>query len=210
MEGEMIDLQELQDIEARPSPGQNIVYHSTKEEVDHHNNGHFPFRNCCPFRVQGKCGTGAHMRRPKTEEEPEKETLVIPIDYAGQKSNFLARLKDAEEERITSLPILTGIDRRTKRVFAHMVPKEGRDAQAIKIQHERSNSVGTTDQEASIKAFIDAVKTERAEQFEKMMQEETPVGEHQCNGEVESAIRSILFQSMGARSGQTIQSRHGW
>ena len=46
-----------------------------------------------------------------------------------------------------------------------------------------------SDQEASIKAFIDAVKRERAEQIETMMQEESPVGAHQRSGEVEDASR---------------------
>ena len=54
--------------------------------------------------------------------------------------------------------------------------------------------VTKSDQEPAIKAFIDAANNERAEEIETMMSEESPVGEHRSNGEVENAIRSVQVQ----------------
>ena len=57
----------------------------------------------------------------------EKEVPVISFDHMGPKS------KDHKSEKNDSLPILVGVDRKSKWVFAHMVPKKGHDAHAIKI-----------------------------------------------------------------------------
>jgi len=120
---------------------------------------------------------------------------------------------DSDDQAIASLPILTGIDRRTKLVFAHMVPKKGHDAQAIKQLAREiklsgySRLVLKSDQEPSIKALIEAVKNERAEDIETLMQEESPVGEHQSNGEVENAIKSVQAQMRTMRL--ALQSRYG-
>ena len=114
MESEVIDPEELEGEEARAIPGQKIVYQAPKQEVDDHNRTRFPFRKRCPHRVRGKCRTGAHSKRHKTEEELERETPVISIDYMGPESKFMARLTDSDEQPIASLPILVGIDRRTK------------------------------------------------------------------------------------------------
>ena len=121
----MISPEELQDTEAREIPGQKIVYQPTRQEVDHHNRTDFPFRKWCPFCVSGKCRSGAHQRKSKSEEELERETPIISTDYMGPNSRFLAKLVGPEEERITSLPILTGISRRTKWCLCTWSP--GRD-----------------------------------------------------------------------------------
>ena len=159
MNEESVDPEELQGNEAREIPGQKIVYQPTKQEWDDHMRTHFPFRKWCPFCVKGKCRSGAHSRRAKSDEELERENPVISIDYMGPKSKFFATLSDDNE--FDSLPILAGIDRRTKWTFAHMVPKKGYDAQAIKMLAREIKLSGYTrltiksDQEPSIKALID-------------------------------------------------------
>ena len=47
-----------------------------------------------------------------------------------------------------------------------------------------------SDQEPSIKELLRAVKRERAEDIEVLM-EESPVGEHALNGAVEKAIQDV-------------------
>ena len=51
-----------------------------------------------------------------------------------------------------------------------------------------------SDQEPSILELIQAVKRERSEDIEEMATEQSPVGEHQSNGQVERAIQSIQGQ----------------
>ena len=96
---------------------------------------------------------------------------------------------------------MTGVDRPRKRVFAHMVPKKGHDPHAIKMLGREiglsgySRMILKSDQEPSIKELADAVKRarERSEKVE-IMPEESPVGEHKNNGEVERAIQTIQGQ----------------
>ena len=84
MKEELVDPDELQGNEARESPGQKIVYQPTKQEWDDHMRTHFPFRKWCPFCVKGKCRSGAHSRRAKSDEELERENPVISTDYMGR------------------------------------------------------------------------------------------------------------------------------
>ena len=88
-------------------------------------------RKWCPFCIQGKCKSGAHVRTDKSEEEKEQEVPVISLDYMGPKSKEKDKSKEANSGG--SLPILGGTDRKSKMCFAHMVPKKGHDAHAIKI-----------------------------------------------------------------------------
>ena len=119
--------------EGRVITGQKAIYQPTKEEWDNHMRSHIPFRKWCSFCVKGKCKSGAHRRVRKSEEEIDKEVPVISVDYMGPKS------KDQKSEKIDSLPILVGVDRKSKWLFAHMVPKKGHDAHAIKIMSRESD-----------------------------------------------------------------------
>ena len=103
--------------EARPIAGQKAIYKPTSEEWDNHMRTHIPFRRWCPFCVKGKCKSNPHWQKSKSEEELERETPVISFDYMGPKS------KDDKTEKIDSLPIIVGSDRKSKWKIAHMVPK---------------------------------------------------------------------------------------
>ena len=113
--------------EARVIAGQKAIYQPSKEEWDEHMRTHLPFRKWCPYCVKAKSKSAVHKRLMKSAEEKEKEVPVIAWDYMGPKS------KEDKQGQIDSLPILTGVDRRTKRIFAHMVLKKGHDAHAIKM-----------------------------------------------------------------------------
>ena len=124
--GEECDAGEGQE-EGRVIKSQKILYQPSQQEWDDHQRTHIPFRKWCPYCVEGKCVSGAHRRTFKTDEELEQEVPVISIDYMGPKS------KDDKSAKIDSLPILVGIDRRTKWIFAHMVLAKGLDVHAVKM-----------------------------------------------------------------------------
>ena len=90
---------------------------------------HIPFRKLCPYCVGGMCVSGAHRRDQKTEEEIEKEVLVISADYVCPKQ------RDNKSEHINPLPTSGGIDRQSESVFAHMVPSKGLDAHVMKMMN---------------------------------------------------------------------------
>ena len=95
--------------------------------------------------------------------------------------------------RKLTLPILVGVDG-LKWKCAHMVPKKGLDPHAIKVLVREiklsgySRVVMKSGQEPSILALLAIVKRELGEACE-IVPEESPVGEHQSNGQVENAIR---------------------
>ena len=149
--------------EGRVIKGQKILYQPSQQEWDDHMRTHIPFRKWCPYCVEGKCVSGAHRRTKKSEEDLAREVPVISVDYMGPKS------KEDKSAKIDSLPILVGIDRKTKWVFAHMVPSKGLDAHAIKMMQREIRLAGysrlvlKSDQEPSILALLEAVKREREE-----------------------------------------------
>ena len=77
-----------------------------------------------------------------------------------------------------------------------MVPSKGVEPHAVKVINREIKLSGyirmtfKSDQEPSIQAILEAVKREKGEALELQL-EESRVGEHQSNGEVENAIRSI-------------------
>ena len=156
--------------------------------------------------------SGAHKRGQKSEEEIAKETPVISLDYMGPKS------KDDKTEKLDSLPIICGVDRKPKWAIAHMVPRKGVDAHAVKMVNREIRLAGystmilKSDQEPSILALLEAVKRERAEAIRMgkpvpdLLAEESPVGEHQSNGEAENIIRSVQSQIRTMRLG--LQGRY--
>ena len=99
----------------------------TSEEWNNHMRTHIPFRRWCPFCVKGKCKSNPHGQKSKSSEELERETPVISFDYMGPKT------KEDKSEKMDSLPILVGSDRKSKWKIAHMVSRKGHDPHAIKM-----------------------------------------------------------------------------
>ena len=118
---------------------------------------------------------------------------VISIDYMEPKS------MEGKRERIESLPILAAIDRRSKWHAAVMVPEKGLNGYAVgalarEIELSGYNRmVMKSDQEPAILNLIRAAKRERKEDIE-IQPEESQVGEHQSNGDVERAVQSLEGQ----------------
>lgn len=198
--------------EERPVKGQKMVYQPTKEEWDDHMRTYGVFREWCPFCVRGKCKSGAHMRTEKSEEELEQEVLDIQLTtWIRNRGKTGPKSGEDRAMKVMSLPILVGLDREKKSYFAHMVPKKGHDAHAIKIMAREVSISGypqlilKSDQEPAIRGPTAAVRRERPVGVEIMI-EESPVGEHQSNGEAERAIQSV--QEMMRTTKLALQPRY--
>ncbi len=76
---------------------------------------------------EGKMQEQSTWAKSKSSEELERETPVISFDYMGPKS------KEDKSEKMDSLPILVGSNRKSKWKIAHMVPRKGHDPHAIKM-----------------------------------------------------------------------------
>ena len=141
------------------------MYKPSKEEWDEHQRTHIPFRKWCPHCVRGKCKGATHKKSEKSEEEKEQEVPVILLDYMGKKT------KDEWSQRVEASPIIVGINGKDKGVFAHMVPRKGIDAHAIKMIAREVKLTGysklilKSDQEPAIRELIEAVERERSENF---------------------------------------------
>ena len=85
------------------------------------------------------------------------------------------RSKEDKSEKVDSPPFLVGPDRKTKWVFAHMVPKKGHNSHAARIVGREIRLAGysktalKSDQEPGIKTLLGAAEREKGEaiEFEK-------------------------------------------
>ncbi len=114
---------------------------------------------------------------------------VVSLDYMW--------MEDQEEEE-TGMPTIVGRCRRSKWIFAEVVPHKGMDPYAVKRVAQSLKQLGypkvdlKTDQEPAILKLIEAVGRElRSEHGMVIISEESPVGEHQSNGEVENRVKRI-------------------
>ena len=187
--------EEEEEEEGRAIKGQKPVYKPSKAEWDQHMRTHNPFRKWCPFCVRGRCKNSAHGGSTKTEEEIEQEVPVISMDYMGPKT------KEDRRKEISVMPIIVGVQRKRKGIFAHMVTSKGHNAHAIKMVSREIRLTGynrmiiKTDQEPAIKEVVEAVRRERPEEME-LIPEESPVGEHEqwgdraCNPDLAGSDKS--------------------
>ena len=210
--GESKEREEGEEEEGRIIRGLKAIYTPSKEEWDNHMRSHIPFRRWCPFCVKGRSKSGAHRGCEKSEEEKKKEVPVISIDYMEPKS-------EEEKRLIKSLPIIGMIDRHDKWVSSMMVPQSGLDDYAVGavvreiVLSGYNRLILKSDQGPDILNLLKAVKRERKEDIQ-IMPEESPVGEHQSNGEVERVNQTLQgqFRSMKlaleSRYGKPIRSDH--
>ena len=135
---------------------------------------HIPFRRWCAFCVKGRCKSGAHVQTQKSEEDLEKEVPKISVDYMEPRS------AEGKKEEVESLPILAGIDNKAKWHTAIMVPEKGVNGYAVGALAREIELSGynrmiiKSDQESALLNLIGAVKRERKEAIEIML-EQSPV-----------------------------------
>jgi len=178
--------------EGRIMKGKRPIRQPTRDEYEAHRRTHIPFRKWCPHCVKGKRKNDPH-KAPKEKEDQEVPTMSW--DYMEQRGKD-GKIIEEEDGRNKTL---IGIDRENKWVSSIVVQKKGLDPYAVEaVGREIGNSgfnrvIVKSDQEASIRKLLEAVKNERAEEIE-LVPEKSPVGESRANGEVERYVQTIQGQ----------------
>ena len=163
----------------------------TEAEVERHNVTHMPFRSWCPACVEGKARDKYHQ---KAEGQVGKEVPEIVFDYC-----FLG----SEGEDTVAIQVTR--DRRTRMIFAHVVPKKG-------FSHEHGTMelikdiaklgyneiILKCDGEPALKTIQEEVRRQRSE---KTILENSPVGDSRANGAAERAVQAIAEQVRVIRRG---------
>ena len=163
----------------------------TESEVERHNVTHMPFRSWCLACVEGKARDKHHQ---KAEGQVGKEVPEIVFDYC-----FLG----SEGEDTVAIQVTR--DRRTRMIFAHVVPKNG-------FSHEHGATelikdiaklgyneiILKCDGEPALKTIQEEVRRQRSE---KTILENSPVGDSRANGAAERAVQAIAEQVRVIRQG---------
>ena len=175
----------------------------TEAEVEAHNVTHMPYRSWCPSCVAGK----ARDRMHKKQEDSEKGVPEISFDYA-----FLA----AEGEETIAIQVAR--DRRTRMIFAHVVPKKGftheHGAQEMIKDIKKlgySEVILKCDGEPALKSVQEEVKRRRED---PTILENSPVGDSRSNGVAERAVQAlgeqvrVLRRGLEQRLGVKLSGKH--
>jgi len=174
--------------EGRKAKGIHVSETPTQKDVDEHMLTHIPFRSWCKFCVMGRGVSLQHRKIDKSQET----IPTISIDYA-----FLNEKQEVENEERCGMPILAIKDRKTGMMQSRVVPSKGNDKYAIKRLKKDIELLGykkiilKSDNEPSIISLKQAVKDSMNVEI---ILEESPVGDHQANGEVENAIKRCAGQ----------------
>ena len=176
----------------------------SEAEVERHNVTHMPFRSWCPSCVEGKARDKHHRTN---EEQDQKSVPEIVFDYG-----FLG--SEGEE----TIAIQVARDRRTRMLFAHVVPKKGFThehgaAEMIKdiAKLGYSEVILKCDGEAALKSIQDEVRKQRAE---PTILENSPVGDSRANGAAERAVQAlgeqvrVLRRGLEQRLGLKLSGKH--
>ena len=163
----------------------------TEAEVERHNMTHMPFRSWCPACVEGKARDKHHQ---KSEDQGEKGIPEIVFDYC-----FLG----SEDEETIAIQVAR--DRRTRMIFAHVVPKKGFShehgaAEMIKdiVKLGYNEIILKCDGEPALKTIQEEVQKQRPE---KTILENSPVGDSRANGAAERAVQALAEQVRVLRRG---------
>ena len=144
----------------------------TSKEVEQHNITHLPFRDWCPYCIQG----GAPNRNHNKIKEQDYSIPHITCDYC-----FMGDKEDSE-----TLVIQVSRDTESKSIFAHAVPRKG-------LSHEHGaeqmckdieylgykSIVLKTDNEPAMRTLQDEIQSRRRD---NTILENSPVGESHRNG----------------------------
>lgn len=176
----------------------------TEVEVEQHNVTHLPFRAWCPACVEGKARDKPHR---KLDDSENKGLPEVVFDYG-----FLG----AEGE--DTIAIQVARDRKTRMLFAHVVPKKG-------FTHEHgaeemikdlkklgyAEVILKCDGEPALKSVQEEVKRRRPE---PTILENSPVGDSRANGAAERAVQAIgeqvrvLRRGLEQRLGLKLSGKH--
>ena len=176
----------------------------TQAEVDKHNLTHMLFRAWCPACVAGK----ARDRPHRPADEDSKGIPQIVFDYM-----FMGAEGDQE-----TLAIQVARDRRSRMIFAHVVPRKGMShahgAEELVKDVEKlayKEIILKSDGEAALKSIQEEVRRRRAE---NTILENSPRGDSRANGAAERAVQAVgeqirvLRKALESRVGLSLCSSH--
>ena len=112
--GEYIDVDQETE-EGEKAKGANIPTRPTKAEYDSHQLKHWPYREGCPFCVNGRGMSNKHQSR-----KGEVSTVpVVSMDYM-----FMSEASGKDDTDV-GMPIIVMAYRNSDYTFADMVPEKG-------------------------------------------------------------------------------------
>ena len=177
----------------------DVSVEPTDKEIEEHYMHHSEFRQWCPRCVKGKSVSfGSRRKQDNIHGLP-----TTSIDYM-----FMGDQQAREEEK--GMPMLVTKDKRTKMIWARVVPAKGVNAHAVKQLAKQITLLGykkivfKSDGEPAIKALKEAV---RCEISADVIPEESPVGDHSANGDIENAIKQVQGQIRTMKD--ALESRYG-
>jgi len=191
-----------QEHSAEASRGVACGIRPSQDEVDEHERTHMPFRSWCKHCVFGKAKNDPHRKHAAQDAT----VPCISIDYM-----YMHEGRDREPSDQDVLPIIVMKDRMSKGVFAFVVPKKGEcEYAALRAAQDLNKTLGYKkiilkgDQEPALRVLIDRIAKLCDAQ---VVQEESPVGESQSNGDVENAVQRVQGQYRTFRS--DLESSYG-
>eukprot|EP00971_Amphidinium_carterae_P236916 4702272-Amphidinium_carterae.1 len=160
----------------------------TEAEVDAHAaSGHAVFRSWCRTCVMAK-GVGQQHRRVDHEGE---SMSVVAFDYGFMSAS--------DEETANPITILVAHDRQTRSVLGVALPRKGGTAHAVDELVGFIRRLGykrlavRCDQEEAALSLRRAVRAGLGEV--EVIEEMSPVMDHQANGAVENAVKRVKAQA---------------
>ena len=158
----------------------------SQQEIEDHNVNHLPFRSWCKHCVRGK--SKAHPHR--VTDNRISGVPIVSIDYM-----FMSENQKATEEK--GMPNLVLKDRDTKTIKACTVTSKGINDYAVRRIVKAIEELGhkkiilKSDGESAIVALKRRIKHILPL---NVVLEESPVGDHQANGEIEMANQLVQGQ----------------
>ena len=93
----------------------------TQEKVDNHEVDHMPFRQWCEEHVKGRDTGEQHRSRVGSH-------ATVAFNYVFRRDQL-----ESEEVKKTGVKIMVVTDLKNERIFAHVVPQKGSDAEGYAV-----------------------------------------------------------------------------
>ena len=193
-QGDEISEGEVEDMAPKrvaPDPGM-----PSQAEVDEHEVDHVPFRQWCEECVKGR-GTG----EPHGPSEGVHELPVVEFDYLFCTNSKIYRREELDEEsKASATTILVVKERKTKAIFAHVVPQKGVDAEGYSVARlvEDVKWLGCTklllrsdNERAILNLLKTALRKLKTEGIEQIAREAPPDYDSRASGSIENAVKQV-------------------
>jgi hypothetical protein len=177
--------------DAQESAGISQPCMPSKEEVTTHERTHLPFRNWCQHCVRGRARDDPHI---KQDPDRERGVVKLSVDYMFMHEKESAGGRPAAVQG-EGLPIVILKGSPNKEIFSFAVPNKGDSEYAVRrLSQDIGKILGYKkfifkgDQEPALRVLMDRVAALVGDQ---VIQEASPVGDSQANGDVENPVQLV-------------------